>query len=82
MSTKQIESASDWKDYANPSAQVDLIADGGKPCRRIRPLGTGTLVAKNKAGTSRTIAVTENVDEDIEAITVEAATDIAFRAYW
>jgi hypothetical protein len=72
-----------WADYANPSVVVDLkAAFKDRPCRGILPLGTGTLVAKNVYGTSCTIAVTTNVLEPIQAITVEAATDIAFRVYW
>lgn len=82
MSHRQLQSAIDYLDVADPAAPVDLLATNGKPCRRILPLATGTLVVKNLEGTSRTLAVTANVGEDIVAITIEAATNIATRVYW
>jgi hypothetical protein len=72
-----------WADYADPSVVVDLkAAFKNRPCRGVMPLGTGTLVMKNIYGTSCTTAVTANVFEPIQAITLEAATTIAVRIYW
>ena len=86
MTTKGIESAVDSKDYADPAADLSLIAERGLPSRRIRPLTTGNLVVTlvgTKAGDApRTLAVTANVDEDIQVTTVHAATNILFRVYW
>jgi hypothetical protein len=77
------DSAVFWKDYANPGADLDVKAEfRDRPCRGIMPLGTGTLVATNIYGTSCTSAVTANVYEPCQAITIEAATGIAFRLYW
>jgi hypothetical protein len=80
--SKAHDSAVDFLDFADPAAPVDLLATNGKPSRRIRPLATGTLSVKVLDGTVRTVAVTANVDEDIQAISLEAATTIATRVYW
>lgn len=90
MSSDALYSAVDCKDYtANPSEPVDLQTDSAPDgsrgaCRRILPLGTGTLAIKlaGSGGTTRTLAVTEGIAEDVQAISLETATNVAVRVYW
>lgn len=86
MSTKPIEPAIDAKDFADPAADVNLLTERGLPSRRIRPLATGTLVVtlvgSRAADGPRTLAVTANVDEDVQATIIHATSAVAFRVYW
>lgn len=81
-STSSTSSARAYIDVAAPEEDVDLLELGGAPCRAIRPLETGTLVVVNRAGVERALAVTQNVDEEIRATTIKAATDVDRRVYF
>lgn len=85
MSSDATYSATDAKDYA-ASAAVDLINDTskGRACRRVRPLGTGNLVIKlaGSGGALRILAVTQNVDEELQGIAIDATNAVAVRVYW
>ena len=79
---KSLESATDAIDYAATTA-VDLIAAGGGPCRAIMPRASGNLVIITvRTGATRTIAVTQDVLEPIQATNITVANAIACRVYW
>lgn len=85
MSSEQYTDAIDYP----ASTAVDLQAAGAtgygqRPARALRALGSGTLAIKTptSGGATREIAVTAGTLERIEAISIEASTDVAVRAYW
>lgn len=60
---------------------VDLVAVGGASCRRIMPLGAGTITITTLAGEERTIDVAAGVAEDVRATAI-SETDADLKVYW
>ena len=64
-----LNSAPHWKVYTNFGSDIDLVADGGGPCRRVRiNTGTaGTLAMADAEGTAMD-AIPNNNDGDVHDV--------------
>lgn len=83
-------SADHYVQYATLAADKDLLADGptrgnkDRPCRRIVPGSTGTLIVTRPDATNQTLTVTAGQILDLQAIKLVASgsTNMAVLVYW
>lgn len=88
MSSDSLRPYTDAVDYPATTA-VDLNTDASPhgfrgPCRAIMPLGNGSLVVvlAGSGGQVRTLAVSKDVLEKIQATALHATNNIPVRVYW
>jgi hypothetical protein len=73
--------AVDVLQFEAADAPIDLLAERGLPSRMVRPLGDGEITITNLAGESRTLAVSANVDEPVQASAI-TASDVDLKVYF
>ena len=76
-------SSAHFQAYADASSRIDLVANAGAPCRRIRAQTSGTLVVKRASdGATITLNLLSGETQEAQALSIESGTALGLTVYW